>query len=141
MAERKDITGRDSYLLVQALSFTIEAFGGLPVELRSRITAYESFTGTNRSGNSSRIKKVVLCTLPDKGSTLPSGQRVLVFRQFVFPRGSYLGVVQGPDAVEQLGIVEDQIEGALAPEIRRRKVPASGYGRRSRRGSYCRSLC
>ena len=34
MAKRKDITGRDSYLLVQALSFTIEAFSGLPIELR-----------------------------------------------------------------------------------------------------------
>ena len=34
MAERTDITGRDSYLLVQALSFTIEAFSGLPLELR-----------------------------------------------------------------------------------------------------------
>jgi hypothetical protein len=34
MAKQRDITGRDRYLLVQALSFTIEAFGGLPVELR-----------------------------------------------------------------------------------------------------------
>jgi hypothetical protein len=34
LAERTDITGRDRYLLVQALSFTIEAFNGLPVELR-----------------------------------------------------------------------------------------------------------
>jgi hypothetical protein len=34
MAKRKDITGRDGYLLVQALSFTIEAFSGLPVDLR-----------------------------------------------------------------------------------------------------------
>jgi hypothetical protein len=33
MAEQRDITGRDRYLLVQALSFTIEAFSGLPVEL------------------------------------------------------------------------------------------------------------
>jgi hypothetical protein len=34
VAERIDITGRDRYLLVQALSFTIEAFSGLPLELR-----------------------------------------------------------------------------------------------------------
>jgi len=34
MAERKDITGRDNYVLVQALSFTIEAFSGLPIEFR-----------------------------------------------------------------------------------------------------------
>jgi hypothetical protein len=34
MAERKDITGRDNFILVQALSFTIEAFSGLPIEFR-----------------------------------------------------------------------------------------------------------
>ena len=34
MAKRKDITGRDGYILVEALSFTIEAFSGLPIEFR-----------------------------------------------------------------------------------------------------------
>jgi hypothetical protein len=34
VVERTDITGRDRYLLVQALSFNIEAFSGLPVEWR-----------------------------------------------------------------------------------------------------------
>jgi hypothetical protein len=34
VVERTDVTGRDGYLLVQALSFTIEAFSGLPLELR-----------------------------------------------------------------------------------------------------------
>jgi hypothetical protein len=35
MAKRKDITGRDGYILVEALTFTIEAFSGLPIEFRS----------------------------------------------------------------------------------------------------------
>ena len=34
MSERKDITGRDAYIMVEALTFTIEALSGLPFELR-----------------------------------------------------------------------------------------------------------
>ena len=34
MADRKEITGRDAYIMVEALSFTIEALSGLPIELR-----------------------------------------------------------------------------------------------------------
>jgi hypothetical protein len=34
MPERKEITGRDAYIMVEALTFTIEALSGLPVELR-----------------------------------------------------------------------------------------------------------
>jgi hypothetical protein len=34
MAKRRDVTGRDNYILVEALSFTIEAFRGLPIEVR-----------------------------------------------------------------------------------------------------------
>jgi hypothetical protein len=34
MARRKDITGRDNFILVEALSFAIEAFSGLPIEFR-----------------------------------------------------------------------------------------------------------
>jgi hypothetical protein len=33
-SHRNDITGRDTYLMVEALTFTIEAFSGLPVEFR-----------------------------------------------------------------------------------------------------------
>ena len=33
-SHRNDITGRDAYLMVEALTFTIEAFSGLPVEFR-----------------------------------------------------------------------------------------------------------
>jgi hypothetical protein len=29
-----DVTGRDTYLLVEALTFTVEALSGLPIELR-----------------------------------------------------------------------------------------------------------
>jgi hypothetical protein len=31
---RNDITGRDAYLMAEALTFTIEAFSGLPVAFR-----------------------------------------------------------------------------------------------------------
>ena len=34
MSERKDITGRDAYIMAEALTFTIEALSGLPIELR-----------------------------------------------------------------------------------------------------------
>jgi hypothetical protein len=34
MTKRKEITGRDNYILVQALTFTIEAFSGLPIDFR-----------------------------------------------------------------------------------------------------------
>ena len=34
MSKQADITGRDTYLLVEALTFTIEALRGLPIELR-----------------------------------------------------------------------------------------------------------
>ena len=34
MVSGKDITGRDTYILAQALAFTIEAFSGLPIEFR-----------------------------------------------------------------------------------------------------------
>jgi hypothetical protein len=34
MAKRKNITGRDGFIVVQALTFTIEAFSGLPIEFR-----------------------------------------------------------------------------------------------------------
>lgn len=34
MPERKEITGRDAYIMVEALTFTIEALSGLPIELR-----------------------------------------------------------------------------------------------------------
>ena len=34
MTKRKEITGRDGYILAQALTFTIEAFSGLPIEFR-----------------------------------------------------------------------------------------------------------
>jgi hypothetical protein len=34
MAKRKKITGRDNFILVEALSFTIEAFSNLPIEFR-----------------------------------------------------------------------------------------------------------
>ena len=34
MDRPKDITGRDTYILAEALAFTIEAFNGLPIEFR-----------------------------------------------------------------------------------------------------------
>jgi len=34
MSERKKITARDAYIMVEALTFTIEALSGLPIELR-----------------------------------------------------------------------------------------------------------
>ena len=34
MSDQKNITGRDAYILVEALSFTVEALSGLPIELR-----------------------------------------------------------------------------------------------------------
>lgn len=34
MSKRKDITGRDAYIMVEALTFTIEALSGLPIEFR-----------------------------------------------------------------------------------------------------------
>jgi hypothetical protein len=34
MLNRKEITGRDAYIMVEALTFTIEAFSGLPIEHR-----------------------------------------------------------------------------------------------------------
>ena len=34
MSNRKEITGRDAYIMIEALTFTIEAFSGLPVEFR-----------------------------------------------------------------------------------------------------------
>jgi hypothetical protein len=34
MSDQADVTGRDSYLLVEALTFTVEAPSGLPIELR-----------------------------------------------------------------------------------------------------------
>jgi hypothetical protein len=34
MSDQADITGRDTYLLVEALTFAVEALSGLPIELR-----------------------------------------------------------------------------------------------------------
>jgi hypothetical protein len=34
MSDQADVTGRDTYLLVEALTFTVEAPSGLPIELR-----------------------------------------------------------------------------------------------------------
>ena len=34
MSDQADVTGRDTYLLVEALTFTVEARSGLPIELR-----------------------------------------------------------------------------------------------------------
>ena len=34
MSEQADVTGRDKYILVEALSFTVEALSGLPIEHR-----------------------------------------------------------------------------------------------------------
>jgi len=34
MPKQADVTGRDKYILVEALSFTVEALSGLPIELR-----------------------------------------------------------------------------------------------------------
>jgi hypothetical protein len=34
MSDRADVAGRDTYILVEALTFTIEALSGLPIELR-----------------------------------------------------------------------------------------------------------
>jgi len=34
MSERKKIIARDAYIMVEALTFTIEALSGLPIELR-----------------------------------------------------------------------------------------------------------
>ena len=34
MPKRQDLTGRDAYIMVEALTFTIEALSGLPIELR-----------------------------------------------------------------------------------------------------------
>ena len=34
MSDQKNITGRDGYILVEALSFTIEALSALPLEFR-----------------------------------------------------------------------------------------------------------
>jgi hypothetical protein len=37
MSDQADVTGRDTYLLVEALIFTVEALSGLPIELRPDI--------------------------------------------------------------------------------------------------------
>ena len=34
MAHHNDLTGRDAYVIVEALTFTIEALSGLPIEHR-----------------------------------------------------------------------------------------------------------
>ena len=34
MPNQKDLTGRDAYVMVEALTFTIEALSGLPIEHR-----------------------------------------------------------------------------------------------------------
>ena len=34
MSEQEDVTGRDTYIIVEALSFTVEALSGLPIEHR-----------------------------------------------------------------------------------------------------------
>ena len=34
MSDQADVTGRDTYLLVEALTFAFEALSGLPIELR-----------------------------------------------------------------------------------------------------------
>ena len=34
MSDQADITGRDTYLLVESLTFAVEALSGLPIELR-----------------------------------------------------------------------------------------------------------
>ena len=34
MPQQEDVTGRDTYIIVEALSFTVEALSGLPIELR-----------------------------------------------------------------------------------------------------------
>jgi hypothetical protein len=34
MSDQADVTGRDTYLLVEALTFTVEALGALPIEVR-----------------------------------------------------------------------------------------------------------
>jgi hypothetical protein len=44
MARREDITGRGYLLIVEALTFTIEAFSGLPIRFRpkSQYRRYEA---------------------------------------------------------------------------------------------------
>jgi hypothetical protein len=34
MSDPKNVTGRDTYILVEALTFTVEALSGLPIEFR-----------------------------------------------------------------------------------------------------------
>jgi hypothetical protein len=34
MSQRKEVTGRDAYIMVEALTFAVEALGKLPIELR-----------------------------------------------------------------------------------------------------------
>jgi hypothetical protein len=34
MADQADVTGRDTYIIVEALTFTVEALSGLPIEVR-----------------------------------------------------------------------------------------------------------
>jgi hypothetical protein len=34
MSQRKDVTGRDAYIIVEALTFAVEALSKLPIEFR-----------------------------------------------------------------------------------------------------------
>jgi hypothetical protein len=34
MSQRKDVTGRDAYIMVEALTFAVEALSKLPIEFR-----------------------------------------------------------------------------------------------------------
>jgi hypothetical protein len=34
MSQRKEVTGRDAYIMVEALTFAVEALGKLPIEFR-----------------------------------------------------------------------------------------------------------
>jgi hypothetical protein len=34
MSQRKEVTGRDAYIMVEALTFAVEALSKLPIELR-----------------------------------------------------------------------------------------------------------
>jgi hypothetical protein len=39
MAHHKDLTGRDAYVIVEALTFTIDALSGLPIDTGRTITS------------------------------------------------------------------------------------------------------
>ena len=58
MAKRKDITGRDAFIMAEALTFTIEAFSCLPIEHRpnNNITDMKRILGApvKQDGNIAR---------------------------------------------------------------------------------------